>query len=351
MRHHGSRNTLIACLVLAASLAVLSTGCLPEPYEIGAPDSTLNGYVLIWQLVDQNAGTFCMRPSVDWDLVYTEFRDAAEQAETWEEMSPVALQMLGALQDIGLILHDDSAALPSCDPGYFVNFDLDIWVEYMQAWGLPDTTLYLYGAGVVEPSGADSVGYLYIADLGPMYWLEQYYSVTNAVQGCSGLILDLRVCGQGGMEVNARHSVGRFVSQSATAYYRTEREGTGRTDMGDTLKVTAYKNGSWQFTEPIVVLTGRGTSGTGEELALLLATQEHVTLMGDTTAGFASESVTHDLVDGWSVSVPFQVVFDTEMVAVFDRGIPPDILVPSSEADFAAGVDPVLDAALEMLTL
>ncbi|MCD4701128.1 MAG: hypothetical protein K8S24_04645, partial [Candidatus Aegiribacteria sp.] len=56
-----------------------------------------------------------------------------------------------------------------------------------------------------------------------------------------------------------------------------------------------------------------------------------------------------NLTEYWTLEIPGMVTYSLDGTFLLNSGIAPDILVPVSEADFAAGVDPVLDAALEML--
>ena len=101
---------------------------------------------------------------------------------------------------------------------------------------------------------------------------------------------------------------------------------------------------------PIVVLTGAGSQSAAEQLVLLLQTQAHVTVIGDTTAGFANPSEVYQLTGNWTLDIPEMVTYTTDTVLVFGIGVPPDVHVPVTEADFASGIDPLLDTALEMLT-
>jgi carboxyl-terminal processing protease len=342
---------LVTSVSGAILIAMLSQGCLPEPYEVGAPDSTLSEYLLIWQLVDQYYACFCVRGDVDWDLAYLDYRSMAEEATSREEMLEASLLMLGELEDQQMAVFDGCTVRSSYDPGRFVNFDLEVWLQYMlEMEPVPDTVLSAFGSGLFITAASDSIGYVYLSDIGEAYSLVDFYNCTNLIRYCPGLILDLRMCGGGGAEANARSAVGRFVAQSALGYYRSLRVGPDRFGMTGLEPIQALKNGSWQYSDPILVLTGRGTCGAAEQLALLLASQEHVVLIGDTTAGFANPGPSFNLAEGWTITVPGMVTYDPALEAVFDRGIPPDIVVPVTQADFTAGIDPVLEAAMEILT-
>jgi len=193
----------------------------------------------------------------------------------------------------------------------------------------------------------DSIGYCYISELGSSFDFMTYFNATTAIEDCSQLIIDLRMLSVG-MEGNSQMAVGRFVADRELSYWRSSRNGPGRLDMSDYTSVYAVRNGSWQFTGPTYVLIGRGTHGVGEQLSLLLASQDQVVLVGDTTAGSSGPANTLALVNSWSVRIPDMVVYTPDSVSILGTGISPDIYVETTEEDFLAGIDPVLDRALEL---
>ena len=83
---------------------------------------------------------------------------------------------------------------------------------------------------------------------------------------------------------------------------------------------------------------------------------DHVVFMGDRTSGAPDISRPFrinnpmDPFDHWLIYLPGVVIYDLGMNPVVGAGLEPDITVPVTPADFAAGVDPVLDAAVDYLS-
>ncbi len=336
----------------AAALAVLlaaGQSCVTDPYQVGSVDSLVSRYVLVRDLVDERYAGFALRPGVDWQAAYEEYLPMVEGTGDWSDMLEAALLMMGELSDSQLAITDAEGGWnTSHDPGRFVNFDLEVWFAYMEDWGIADSLLRAFDADTLPQT--PRLGYAYISDMGDGYSWQSFFSATSRLQECSGVILDLRACGRGGAPLSAYYTVGRFVAENEIGYYVSYREGPDTHDLTEPEQVYAFRNGSWQVTSPTLVLTGRRTAGAAEQLVLLLDTQEHVTIMGDTTAGYGSPVTSLGLTGDWYLNVPEELTFDLSGEAVLGRGIPPDTVVPVSQSDFDAGVDPVLDAALERLS-
>ena len=349
------RTSKYVSLVVSTGIALLISGisgCLPEPYCVGEPDSLFSEYHLVWDLIDAHYACFFAKENVDWDQTYQEFKSAAENLENRDELFDLYLEIMGEFEDQNLILRDPLTVLESWNEGAFLNWDLDVLKGYIDPWIFPDSITYLksYDAMVISTSlPADTIGYLYISDLGDEFDIITFYGSTWPVKECSGIILDLRMCNESGYEINAHYSSGRFISESVPAYYRAFRTGPGRNDMGEMQEILTYRNGAWQFTRPIILLTGRDTRGAAEQLVLLLRTQQHVTVIGDTTAGFANPAASFNITEDWTIEIPEMVTYLLDNTLLLNYGIAPNILIPVSEADFAAGIDPVLDAAIGMI--
>lgn len=329
------------------------SGCLPDPYSVGEPDSLFSEYLLVWELMDSHYACFFAKEDVNWDQSYQMLKTEAENLQNRDQLTDVCLELLSELEDQNLILRNSvGTRLDSWNQDDFLNWDLTVWTDYMNCWVFPDTIdgMNDYDAVVINITPDDSIGYIYLYNLGDEFSFFSFYPIVDIIEHCSGVILDIRMCRESGVEINAGYACGRFVEKAALSYYRVFRVGPGRNDMGEMHTVNAHRNGAWQFTGPIILLTGRDTQGAGEQLVLLLRTQEHVTVIGDTTAGFANPPVSFNLTEGYTIEIPEMVTYSLDSTLILNSGIAPDILIQASEADFAAGVDPVIDAAIEMLT-
>ncbi len=342
-------------LVISVSITLLVSGisgCLTDPYSVGEPDSLFSEYVLVWELMNSHYACFFAKENVDWDQTYQDYKPAALNLNSRGELADLCLDLLGELEDPNLALRDSiGIRMESWNQGYFMNWDSTVWTNYLKRWNHLFIVITLDNFGVlkVPPHVADNIGYAYISNLGNGNDWMSFFSATNTISDCDGLILDLRMCCGRGSESNAFYTSGRFIDEFTLGYYRVFRVGPGRNDMGEMLEVLTYRNGAWQFTKPIVLLTGRYTQGAAEQLVLILRTQQHITVIGDTTAGFANPAASFNLTEGWTIEIPEMVTYSPDGTLILNSGIAPDIYIPVSEADFAAGVDPVIDAALEML--
>jgi len=355
---------LIVCLLflaLSGGIMLSAPGCLPSPYSVGNPDSLFSGFSLAWYLADHHYSSFIVHQDVNWDLVFEQRRDAALSLSEAEELFDLTCDMFSTLSDGQIFFYRDSTFFPTCDPGRFVNFDRGVWEDYMTGWGAQTDSTFWITTALTGPDS--TVGYVFIGShpgwLGryqaPFY--EMFFEMTYGMEECSAMIVDLRG-GYGCWSFyDALQCSGRFMDQPYPALYRQYRNGFGRLDMETPTLVSTSRQGGWQFTKPVVVLTGSNTSGFLEVLVLLMAPPGHVVFMGDRTAGAPDISRPFRLCnpmnigERWYLYLPGIVIYDLAMNPVAGVGLEPDIAVPVSPGDFAAGVDPVLDAAVEYLTL
>ena len=104
------------------------------------------------------------------------------------------------------------------------------------------------------------------------------------------------------------------------------------------------------FRGPIVELTGPTTRSAGETFTqALMSRSPHITRIGENTQGVFSDVLDRNLPNGWEFGLPNEV-FLTDGKAFDGSGIPPDIEVPLfTPADLAAGKDPAMAKAIEVL--
>lgn len=338
-------------VVLAASISCSAS----SPYSVGNPDSLYSEFVLAWDLTNANHASFVTNPGTDWDEVFSRWRVQALAVSDHDELLAVITGMLAELENGQVLIRTSQGLTRPYDPGFFENFDTVVWQSYVDQWGFEYwEESFDFGWAFVTPDS--TMGYLFLPDMGDRFSWADFLYMTVSVRECAGIILDLRPCGGTGDFMSAFNTAGRFISEgNVLAFYRQFRTGPGRYDMEEPSPVIVSKQGSWQFDLPIVVLVGRGTAGAAELLTLMLRTQDNVILMGESTFGAPDVGNAYLLNDmsyqeeTW-LYLPGFVVYDTEMNVQNGVGIAPDIAVPVSPADFAAGVDPVLDTAVEYLS-
>jgi C-terminal processing protease CtpA/Prc len=149
----------------------------------------------------------------------------------------------------------------------------------------------------------------------------------------------------GGNDALAFKVATRFFDQSRTFGYVRYRQGSGHDDFTPAMPRTGAPSGAWQFTKPMLLLTGRGCFSSTESFTLALGALPNVTVVGDTTGGGTGNPMTFTLAGAWTYSLPRWIEYDSDMRVIEWSGIAPDRVIPASVTDFDAGRDPVIEFA------
>jgi hypothetical protein len=169
--------------------------------------------------------------------------------------------------------------------------------------------------------------------------------------GLGGLVIDVRCC-RGGQDGYGLVIASRLATQKYLAYTKFARADPvdrNRWTPGDPSIVEPSSRPG--FHGPVVLLTGLLTISAGETFTqALMGRTPHITRIGENTQGVFSDVLGRKLPNGWEFGLPNEV-FRSQEGKTFDvGGIPPDINVPVfADADVAAGTDPAMARALELL--
>jgi carboxyl-terminal processing protease len=116
--------------------------------------------------------------------------------------------------------------------------------------------------------------------------------------------------------------------------------------------VARGKIAAWKTKRPLAVLTNELTASGAEMIAFALKDQAGATIVGRPTAGGLSFPTTEKLSGEVTISYPLSRVGSAKTKTALDGNrIVPDVAAPNpSPADYKAGKDPQLEAALQALT-
>ncbi|MBK6922463.1 MAG: hypothetical protein IPH07_34050 [Deltaproteobacteria bacterium] len=159
-------------------------------------------------------------------------------------------------------------------------------------------------------------------------------------QGMTALVLDLRgnPGGVGAMSV----PVARMLLQSPGSL--------GKLQFRDFAQEFNVEGNPLAFAGPIALLVDEGTASTSEIFAAGLRDLDRVKVFGARpSAGAALPSVIDELPGGAILQYVVGDYRSPKGELVEGVGVVPDVVVPEHRADFAAGHDPVLDAAVASL--
>jgi carboxyl-terminal processing protease len=158
--------------------------------------------------------------------------------------------------------------------------------------------------------------------------------------GAASLVLDLRGNPGGYLEA-AIEVVSQFVDGGTVML---ERFGDGSEQ-----EYTARPNGLATGL-PLVVLVNEGSASASEIVAGAIQDRQRGTLVGETTYGKGTVQVSTLLTgDGGVVKLTIARWLTPNGRTIQDQGLVPDVEVLLTDDDRAAGLDPQLDAALELL--
>jgi C-terminal processing protease CtpA/Prc len=170
-------------------------------------------------------------------------------------------------------------------------------------------------------------------------------SVLELLRDRAGLILDVRANG-GGNDALALQVAGRFTTSARVVEYIQFRNGPAHSDFTPLEARTLAPRGPWQYSRPVIVLSGRGVFSSNETFISAMREIPSVIIMGDTTGGSSGNPQEFPLAGGWAYTVPRWIAWTADLQIIEWNGIAPDIHVPATAAEFAAGRDPVLDSAI-----
>jgi hypothetical protein len=205
----------------------------------------------------------------------------------------------------------------------------------------------------------DRIGYLRIkafgcsSNLGFAQRLKAFDSALDEIfsdPGLQGLVIDVRI-NFGGSDTKGVLIASRLATQKYLAYTKVAHDPVDGNRWTPGAPIIVEPSSRPGFHGPVVLLTGLHTVSAGETFTqALMGRTPHVTRIGENTQGVFSDVLDRKLPNGWGFGLPNEV-FRTQEGKTFDvDGIPPDINVPVfADADVAAGTDPAMARALQLL--
>ncbi|MFO0581651.1 MAG: S41 family peptidase [Anaeromyxobacter sp.] len=322
-----------SAVALTAALA-LSCGGGDQP-GASTPRTPAAQFDDLWADFDRTYPYF-VEKDVDWDAARLTFRARAAAAATEAELAGILGEMLTVLEDQHVALLDPSGRwVPTWTPTRAPNFDAAVLATYASRWSVVADGTWSHGH-------IGAVPYAVIRDwsAAPAHfdaWLD-------SVRDAPGLVLDVRM-NPGGNNQYALQVAGRFADATRVAGLVRTRNGPSHGDLGPAQAMRVSPAGSWQFTKPVLLLVGARSVSSTEDFASAMRELPHVTLVGDTTGGASANPARRSLESGWGYTVSTWFFTTPDGLVVEGHGIPPHVAVAAAPADFAAGVDPVLDWA------
>ena len=325
---------VMACLALAACGADSPTA----PSESNQFVAQFDG---LWAKYDSIYPYFNYK-KINWDSLRTVYRPRAVNATSQAALVDVLADMLASLRDGHVFLLDPNGnSRETYQPTAFSNWSQPVWLPYALRYNWHVKNNYFGYASIA------SVPYIAIAT-----WVDANISaaavdsVIDLFPNAPAYIIDVRVNG-GGDTVPAFQVAERFYDTPRAGEFTIRRIGPKHSDLTPAIPVNLTPRGPTPLTKPVLVLTGRATVSAGEDFVSAMQALPNVTLAGDTTAGMSGYPIQEILGNGWTYSLPTTMTLTASLQVIEWNGIAPTAYVRTTPDDFAAGIDPVFEYAIQ----
>jgi len=333
-----------SALALFASVSVAQ--------EARDPTDPQYNFEVLWQTFDRNYALFGPK-RVDWGALYRVYRPMVTAETSNDRLFEIMSNLLEHLNDNHVRLVGGGRQYRS---GILNELNGDGYAEEEMADFSIGLVQSKYLVSEMETRGRlrfawlpDSIGYLRIRGFGQLAETsEAIDEVMAEFRGAKAVVIDLRAT-PGGDDQVGKAIASRFADRKRL-YMRTfERNGPEHDDFAPPRYFYVEPQGPVQFTETLVVLTNRWGISAAENFALAMRVLPHATLIGDFTSGVFADVYGDRLPNGWQFGVSFKLFVDPTGFCWEGIGVPMDLRIVNRPEDIAAGVDRVLEFALEFI--
>lgn len=335
---------------ISVVICLLFCGCGDAILGGDPKNSPEENFEWLWRDFDRYYASFDVR-GVDWQALYDRYRPQVTAQTTDRELFDILAAMLTPLNDGHVVLIAPFEYFQANNATRVRDgFDTDrIGMYYLQ-----DREYRTGDNRIVYGRLRGEVGYIHLRSfsggtLSAADWVADIDIALEALKDAVGMVLDVRN-NSGGNGLNLYEIAGRFADYEQPVIQTQTRNGPGHTDFTDPATWSLRPQGPFQYTRPTVVLTNQFSSSAAEIFVLMLRTYPHVTVIGSTTAGAMNANIYRELPNGWVYRISTGRMLSSEGERVDGKGLSPDIHVPFPAESADPTRDPVLDAAINILT-
>lgn len=320
------------------------TSCEKILIEKEPANDPVTNFEYLWKTADEKYSFFEYK-GIDWDEIYNSYGPQVNSGTDDYELFDVLKNMLNELKDghVNLIAPFDISRY-SFKYNAPENFDFRLIKDHYIGWDYRITGALVNSTFTRNGS---NIGYIYYSSFSQFVQSADIDFVIGSLWHSKGIILDIR--SNGGGDVSNIYKIGsRFADEKRHVYSSAMKNGPGHEDFGDPSKVYMEPGGAYQYTGPVVVLTNRGCFSATSFFTIAMKAFPHIILVGDTTGGGLGAPAGFELPNGWGYrfSVSRTLTPDGEN---WENGVPPDFTVWMNPLHELAGIDDIMEKAIEII--
>ncbi len=337
--------------ILTATIIILMLFSSCEKMILGEDEKNTpdNNFEILWNDFDQHYGLFVAR-GINWDSLYSVYRPQVNSQTTEQELWDIFSHLIEHLDDshTGIINLETKEKYVS---GYALNEQSTeefseslITDKYLEYRTIIETETKLSYGKIKDKN----IGYIYLgAEDGQSP--EKIDEIIQNLKNMNAIILDVRQ-NEGGFDTYAARIAGAFADSEKFIFSVQTRNGANHDDFDEKKLYYTKKQGDEQFLKPVIVLTDRYTISAGEILLLHLKSFNHVTQVGDTTAGdFSDVSGMRFLPNGWVYRYSIMMYLMPDGSSLDGIGHVPDVYIKNEKSDIDNQTDKVIEKAIDYL--
>lgn len=330
--------TLLPLVLLSAACGGDAAGRTTEPVT----ESYESSFDRMWMTVDREY-SYMEYKGIDWMAVRRAQRPRASGARGTAELVEVVRDALGTLQDVHVwIVTPGGGVEPTYRPSHRLNWGPAMLARQRQGTG------WVSASEVVGGRRIDGIPYLALTSfVTGQFSVADFDRMLARHREDRVLVLDVRM-NSGGSDARAYEVAGRFTVDAHTGGYYQFRNGWRYDAFTPRTARRVAPSGSWQFTRPVVLLTGRGSYSATEGFVSAMRTLPNVVVVGDTTGGGSGNPSVYPLREGYGFALSRWIEYTAEGQPIEGRGIAPDRAVPFGDGAVAVGEDETLRYALTL---
>ncbi len=310
------------------------------------PDTATGNFEALWQIIDEHYCFFDYKQhtyGLDWNEVYQQYKVRVSDKMSELQLFEVLTDMLSQLRDghVNLTTSMDYGRYWKWHEAYPKNYSDTLERHYMG-------TDYKIAAGLNYRVLDDNIGYIRYESFSDPIGEGNLDDVLTYLALCRGLIIDIRSNG-GGELTNAEMLAGRFVNEKTLVGYLQHKTGAGHNDFSDLEPIYLDPSSNLRWHKGVCVLTNRSVYSAANAFAVWMRALPNVKIVGDHTGGGSGLPMSSSLPNGWNVRFSACPMYDAQKQHI-EFGIDPDIPAALTDEATNEGIDPIIEAAREILT-